>query len=84
MYQDRKVNGHVLCDIGIDFASSYDFDILFWKSSDSVFFFFFFFICAPGLHLTENKNNIDLYKSFFLFFFGLLYRVIVKDEMLTW
>jgi len=40
----------------------------FGKVPTVCFFFFFFFICAPGLHLTENKNNIDLYKSFFLFF----------------
>ena len=53
-----------LCVRGIDSASFYDFDILFWNCSDSVeFFFFFFFIIKITSMLFDNYMILILIKK---------------------
>ena len=42
---------------GIDFASFYDFDIVFWKSSDNVVFFDFHFICQTDSIICVNSKQ---------------------------
>jgi hypothetical protein len=42
---------------GTDFASFYDFDIVFWKSSDSVVFFVFHFICQTDSIIFVNSKQ---------------------------
>ena len=39
------------CVSGIDFASFYDFDILFWNCSDSVVFLFLLFFIILGKYI---------------------------------
>ena len=42
---------------GNDCASFYDFDIVFWKSSDSVVFFAFHFICLTDSIIFVNSKQ---------------------------
>ena len=42
---------------GIDFASFYDFDIVFWNCSDSVVFFAFHFICQTDSIICVNSKQ---------------------------
>jgi hypothetical protein len=45
---------------GIDFASFYEFDIVFWKYFDSVVFFVFHFICQTDSIILIKSGGVKL------------------------
>jgi hypothetical protein len=45
---------------GIDFATFYDFDIVFWNCSDNVVFFVFHFICQTDSIILIKSGGVKL------------------------